>query len=82
MKRLYKLVGGKVEATEFVVDGKTKNVNKPLFNIQFKRDVLIASISRKGKIIFPKGDDSIEIGDRIIIVSKDRKIEKINDIFD
>ena len=37
---------------------------------------------RKGKIIFPKGDDTIEIGDRIIIVTKERKIEKINDIFD
>lgn len=82
MKRLYKLVGGKVEAAEFVVDTKTKNLNKSLYNIDFKPDVLIASISRKGKIIFPKGDDVIEIGDRIVIVSKERKIEKINDIFD
>ncbi len=82
MKRLYKLVGGKVEAAEFVVDSKTKNLGKPLCNINIRQDVLIASISRKGKIIFPKGDDVIEIGDRIVIVSKERKIEKINDIFD
>ena len=82
MKRLYKLVGVKVEAAEFVVDSKTKNLGKPLCNINIRQDVLIASISRKGKIIFPKGDDVIEIGDRIVIVSKERKIEKINDIFD
>lgn len=81
MKRLYKLVGGKVEATEFVVDSRTKNLNKPLNDIRFKPNVLIASLSRKGKIIFPKGDDTIETDDRIIIVSKERKIEKINDIF-
>lgn len=81
MKRLYKLVSGKVEAAEFVVDSKTKNLNKSLHDISFKPDVLIASVSRKGKIIFPKGDDVIEIGDRIVIVSKERKIEKINDIF-
>lgn len=53
-----------------------------LSDISFKNDVLVASISRKGKIIFPKGDDTIEIGDRLIIVTKERKIEKINDIFD
>lgn len=82
MKRLYKLVGGKVEAAEFVIDSKTKNIGKTLIDINFKNNVLIASIMRKGKIIFPKGDDTIEIGDRIIIVTKERKIEKINDIFD
>lgn len=82
MKSLYKLVGGKVEAAEFVVEQKTKNLNKPLSNISFKHDVLIASITRKNKIIFPNGNDTIEIGDRIIIVSKDRKIVKLNDIFD
>ena len=61
---------------------KTKNIGKTLIDINFKNNVLIASIMRKGKIIFPKGDDTIEIGDRIIIVTKERKIEKINDIFD
>ncbi|MDE6658660.1 MAG: Trk system potassium transporter TrkA [Eubacterium sp.] len=82
MKRLYKLVSGKVEAAEFVVDAKTKNIGKMLSDISFKHNVLIASISRKGKIIFPKGDDTIEIGDRLIVVTKERKIEKVNDIFD
>lgn len=82
MKTLYKLVDGKVEAAEFVVDSKTKNLNKRLNDIDFKKDVLIASISRKGKIIFPKGDDVILEGDRIVVVSKERKIEKLKDIFD
>ncbi len=67
---------------EFVVDVKTRYVGKMLSDIGFKNNVLIASISRKGKIIFPKGDDTIEIGDRLIVVTKERKIEKINDIFD
>lgn len=82
MKRLYKLLGGKVEAAEFVVDAKTRNISKMLSDICFKQDVLVASISRKGKIIFPKGDDTIEIGDKLIVVTKERKIEKLNDIFD
>ena len=82
MKTLYKLVDGSVEAAEFIVDAKTKNLDKPLNKISFKKDVLIASIMRKGKIIFPKGDDVILEGDRIVVVSKERKIEKLKDIFD
>lgn len=81
MKTLYKLVGGKVEAAEFIVDERTKNLGKTLNEIIFKHNVLIASIGRKGKLVIPRGDDTIEKGDRIIVVSKERKIEKINDIF-
>ena len=82
MKTLYKLVDGRVEATEFIVDARMKNLNIPLNGISFKKDVLIASISRKGKLIFPRGDDVMLEGDRVVVVSKERKIEKINDIFD
>lgn len=82
MKALYKLVGGKVEAAEFIVNEKTKNIGHSLNSINFKRDVLIASIGRKNKLIIPNGNDTIEVGDRIIVVTKERKIEKINDIFD
>lgn len=82
MKTLYKLVDGKVEAAEFLVDPKAKHLNKPLNRISFKKNVLIAAIMRKGKIIFPKGDDVIQEGDRVIVVSKERKIEKFKDIFD
>lgn len=82
MKTLYTFADGKVEAAEFVVDMKTKYLEQPFNEIPFKRDLLIASISRKNKIIIPRGSDEICIGDRIIVVSKDRKIKEINDIFD
>lgn len=82
MKTLYTFVDGKVEAAEFVADVKTKHLETPLNEIPFKKDMLIASIGRKGKLIIPRGSDEIYIGDRIIVVSKDRKIQEINDIFD
>jgi trk system potassium uptake protein TrkA len=81
MKALYKLVDGKIEATEFIADSKTRNLGKPLSEIDFKKDILIASIGRKGKLIIPTGSETIQDGDKIIIVSKGRIIEKINDIF-
>ena len=81
MKALYKLVDGKIEATEFIADLKTRNLGKPLSQIDFKKDILIASIGRKGKLIIPTGSESIQDGDKIIVISKGRIIEKINDIF-
>ncbi|MCC8016142.1 MAG: Trk system potassium transporter TrkA [Clostridiales bacterium] len=82
MKTLYRLIGGKIEAAEFVVDERTKNIGKTLGNINFKKDVLLASIIRKNKFIIPGGSDIIETGDRIVVVSKGRIIEKVNDIFE
>lgn len=82
MKTLYTFADGKVEAAEFVADSKTKYLETPLNEIPFKRDMLIASIGRKGKLIMPRGSDEINIGDRVVVVSKDRKISEINDIFD
>ena len=50
-------------------------------NLFFKKDILVAAISRKKKIIFPNGDDTIEAGDSIIIVTKNKSIRSIEDIF-
>lgn len=33
-------------------------------------------------MIVPKGDDTLEIGDRVIIVTIDSLIKKLNDIFE
>ena len=40
------------------------------------------SIDKKGRIIIPKGDDTIEPGDTLIVVTTaDRMIVDLNDIF-
>ncbi len=80
MKTLYKLVDGKVEAIEFVAGEKTRFLNKPLSQIKFKKNVLIAAIKRNNTTLFPSGGDSILAGDTVIVVSKDRIIESLNDI--
>lgn len=55
---------------------------RPLQQITLKPDILIACINRKGRIIIPKGDDTIEPGDTLIVVTTaDRMIVDLNDIF-
>lgn len=80
MKTLYKLIDGKVEATEFLAGSYVSFLNKPLSKIRIKRNVLIAAINRNNEIIFPNGNDSIQNGDLVIVVSKDKRINNLNDI--
>ncbi len=82
VQTLYKIVNDEVEALEFVVNEKTRYIHKPLKNIHIKNHVLIAGILRNNEMIVPKGDDTLEIGDRVIIVTIDSLIKKLNDIFE
>lgn len=80
MRTLYKLVDGKVEATEFLAGDYVTFLGKPLSQIKLKKNVLVAAINKGNKTIFPGGNDCIENGDLVIIVSKDRRINSLNDI--
>ncbi len=74
-------MGGRIEAIEFVTPNDADYLGKPIHTLKFKKDILVAAISRKKKIIFPNGDDTIEAGDSIIIVTKSKSIRSIEDIF-
>ncbi len=81
MKALYKLMGGMIEAIEFEAPNEGEYLSKPIHTLKFKKDILVAAISRKRKIIFPTGDDTIEPGDIVIVVTKGKAIRSLKDIF-
>ena len=81
VQTLYKLVGGQVEALEFKITADFKNIGIPLKKLDINNDTLIASIIRDNHVIFPDGNDSIEMGDSVIIVSKSKQFRSINQIF-
>lgn len=80
MKTLYKLVDGKIEAIEFVAGKTSKLLDKPISSIRLKENILIAAIQHKNKTIFPTGSDVIKENDRVIIVSKNKKIYTLDDV--
>ncbi len=82
VQTLYKLVGGQVEALEFKITADFSELKIPLRNLRLKNDTLIACIIRNHKVIFPGGNDSIELGDSIVIVTKRNHISSINEIFE
>jgi len=80
---VHSIADGQAEAIEFIVDGQTKNCGRMLKDIRFRKNVLLASITRRGQIIFPKGDTTFEPGDRLVVVATGTKlISRINDIFE
>lgn len=80
MKTLYKLVDGQVEAAEFLAGDYVSFLGVPLSKIKTKKNVLIAAINRNNHTIFPGGNDCIENGDLVVVVSKDKRIKSLNDI--
>ncbi|MBR5561961.1 MAG: Trk system potassium transporter TrkA [Clostridia bacterium] len=81
IQTLYKLVGGKVEAVEFIVPENAGYENIPFKDLQFLPNLIIGCIIRNGKIIFPGGDDVMKANDSIIVVTAGRILEDIHDIF-
>lgn len=69
VETLYSIIKGKVDAAEFIIKDNSPVVGKPLMELKLKPDVLVASIMRDRKVIIPRGGDTIEVGDSVIIVS-------------
>lgn len=82
VQTLYKLLGGQVEALEFKITDDFSEIDIPLRDLELKRDTLIACIIKNHRVIFPGGNDCIERGDRVVIVTKSNHISSINEIFE
>lgn len=79
---LHRIVNGKVEALEFLAGEDTRYLNVPLRDIRLFPGILIASINRNGRVIIPGGNDVIQVGDTVIVVTTiDRMYHNLNAIF-
>ena len=70
----------KIEALEFIIKSETGYTGIPLKDLSLKSNNLIACIARKRQIIIPGGDDCLEVGDSVIVITMEKHIEDIEDI--
>lgn len=80
VETLYKLMDGRVEALEFVVKTESKLTGVPLKNLQTKNGILFGGIMRGKKTIIPSGDDMVLVGDRVIIIAANERLNDLTDI--
>lgn len=68
------------EALEFKVSAESAVTGVPLQELTLKPNLLVACINRHGKIITPGGQDQIEKGDSVMIVTTQTGIDSLADI--
>lgn len=69
VETLYKLMNGRVEALEFLLEKESSIIGVKLMDLKLKPDVLIAGIVRDGRLIIPGGQDEFKVGDTVIVVT-------------
>ena len=85
LNNLYKLEGDEVEVSEFEVSEKSRIFNQRLKDLDMKAGTLVAIIEHSeygGKIEVATGESKIDMGDRVLVITKDKNITKIDDILE
>lgn len=82
IETLYHMFDSRVEAIEFRVKNVSKVTNTPLMELSLKKNLLITFINRNGSIIIPSGQDSIHVGDTVMVVTTHTGFNDILDILE
>lgn len=80
VETLYHILDNKAEALEFCIQENSPVVDIPLKDLQLKNNLLLGCIHRKGKVIIPRGNDTIQVGDTVIVVTTQKGLDDIQDI--
>lgn len=77
---MHHVANGRIETLQFEIRENNKMAGKSLSSLKFKENILIAAIIRKGKTIYPTGEDVFEVGDKIVVVTFLKNITRIYDL--
>ena len=80
VETMYQLLDGRVEALEFIIKSENAYTGVPLKDLNLKVNNIIACIARGRKIIIPNGDDSLQVGDSVVIITMTKQIRDLDDI--
>ena len=80
IETMHFILNGKAEALEFRIKEGSPVSNQTLEQLNLKDNILIACINRGGKIIIPRGQDSLIPGDTVVIVTLKEGFKDISDI--
>ena len=80
VETLYQILDNKAEALEFSVHEDCPFLDTPLAELNIRDNLLVTCINRKGKITIPRGQDSIQLGDTVIVVTTVKGLHDIKDI--
>ncbi len=82
IQSLYKILGGEAEAVEFLAAEDSPLIGKALKEINLKKNILIACVSRGRQVIIPDGNTQILPGDSVIVITAGHRIESLSGILE
>ena len=80
VETLYHVLDNQAEALEFIIRDNSPVVGIPLSKLNLKNNLLVCCLTREGTVRIPRGQDSIQIGDNVIIVTTHKGLRDIRDI--
>ena len=80
VETLYHMMDGRVEGLEFNVGPGSKAAGIKLKDMKIIPNTLICCISRGNYVIIPGGNDSIEVGDSVIVVTTRKGLNDIDEM--
>ena len=82
IESLYRLRGGDAEAIEFKIREFPSVFGEELKDLKIKKNTIVASIIRDGRLIIPGGSDKFCLGDSVIVVTTNRGFQTLEDILE
>ena len=67
---------------EFLIGKDAPFIGKPIKDLRLKDNLLVTDITRAGRSFIPGGNDTIEAGDSILVVTTVSGLYRIRDIFE
>ena len=80
VEKLYRLVDGKAEAIEFIARAGDPYIGVPLKDLTVRPGTLVAIILHKGRVIIPFGNDVIQAGDNVLILTSRIGVTDLNEV--
>ena len=80
VKTLYRILDDRVEALEFFVHETSAVTGVPLARLSLKPNQLLCCITRGDQVIIPRGSDTLQVGDSVVVVTLQCGLNDVADI--
>ncbi len=82
VETLYHILDGQAEALEFAIRDNSPVVGIPLSELNLRQNLLVGYLNHNGVVKIPRGHDTIQVGDTVIIVTTHKGLRDITDILE
>ncbi|MGI6206468.1 MAG: Trk system potassium transporter TrkA [Anaerovoracaceae bacterium] len=79
VQALFRLEDDKAEAMEFLVGDNPALTDKKIKDLNIRDDVILGVLRRRGRVIIPRGDDTLQPGDSVAVITTG-KLDSLKDI--